>query len=271
MAVKCSANSIGVACAALLSACAMAPIAPSVPPPSLQQQMEEGNAAWFLNAVSSVTLSYEQQQLQISVRQQVSARSELVAIARRRLVGLVADGIASGTFDDARLGAALEEILAAAEQRGPAVVEALLRLHQGLTPAQRASVAGTVTAGISLQAGQAGGEREQVQQRVNSLTASVTLTAAQTAQMKADIIDVFRRYAPDLVEEADIRRQQLGKLAQAFAGTYFEPTLASVSATSDLEAKAQRLVAFARTLSKILTPEQRLQVAAALRQRPSPD
>lgn len=271
MAVRCGSQSLGLACAALVSACAMAPIAPSVPPPSLQQQMEEGNAAWFLNAVSAVQLSFEQQQLQISVREQVTARSELVAIARRRLVGLVADGIASGTFDDARLGAALEEILTAAEQRGPAVIEALLRLHQGLTPAQRASVAGTVTEGISLQASQSRGEREQVQQRVNSLTASITLSEPQKAALKSDIIDAFRRYAPDLVEEADIRRQQLGKLAQAFAGTYFEPTVTSVSATSDLEAKSQRLIAFARTLSKILTPEQRVQVAAALRQRASPD
>jgi len=249
----------------------MAPIAPSVPPPSLQQQMEEGSAAWFLNAVSSLTLSFEQQQLQISVRQQVSARSELVNVARRRLVGLVADGIASGTFDDARLGAALEEILAAAEQRGPAVVEALLRLHEGLTPAQRTSVAGTVTEGISLQATQSGGEREQVQQRVNSLTAGVALTAAQSAQLKSDIIDGFAKYAPDLKEEADMRRQQLGALAQAFAGVYFQPTLANVSAGSDLEAKAKRLIAFARTLSGILASAQRIQVAAVLRERASYD
>lgn len=271
MAAKRGSRYLGVACAATVMACAMAPIAPSVPPPSLRQEIEEGSAAWFLNAVSSLTLSFEQQQLLISVRQEVSSRSELVNIARRRLLGLVADGIASGTFDDARLGAALEEIVAAAKERAPAVVDALTRLHAGLTPAQRKSVVETINAVLSIQASQAGGEREQLQQRVNSLTARVGLTAAQTAQLKSDILDGFRNYAPDLQEEADLRRKKLGGLAQAFAGVYFEPTVADVSAASDLEAKAQRLIAFARKLSGILTPEQRIRVATALRERASWD
>lgn len=271
MAAKGGAPYLGLVCVAVVSACAMAPIGPSVPPPSLRQEMEEGSAAWFLNAVSSLTLSFEQQQLQISVREQVSSRSELVNIARQRLVGLVADGIASGRFDDARLGAALEEILAAAKERAPAVVEALTRLHAGLTLAQRKSVVETINAAISIQASQSGGEREQLQQRVKSLTAEAALTPAQSAQLKSDILDGFRNYAPDLQEEADLRRQKMGALAQAFAGIYFQPTVANVSAASDLEAKAQRLIAFARKLSGILTPEQRTVVAAALRERASWD
>jgi Spy/CpxP family protein refolding chaperone len=271
MAAKRGSQYLGLVCAATVTACAMAPIGPSVPPPSLRQEMEEGSAAWFLNAVSSLTLSFEQQQLIISVRQEVSSRSELVNIARRRLVGLVADGIASGTFDNARLGAALEEILAAAKERAPAVVDALTRLHAALTPAQHKSVVETINEALSIQASQAGGEREELQQRVTSLTAQVGLTAAQSAQLKSDILDGFRSYALDLREEADLRRRKLGGLAQAFAGVYFAPTVADVSAASDLEAKAQRLIAFARKLSGILTAEQRARVAAALRERASWD
>jgi hypothetical protein len=269
MAMQLRCRSLGLLCTAMLAACATAPIGTSVPPPSLRQQMEEGVAAWFLNAVSALTLSFDQQQLQISVRQQVSARSELVNVARKRLLGLVADGIASGTFDDARLGAALDEILTAADQRGPAVVEALVRLHAGLSAPQRKAVAETINAAISTQATQPGGEREQVRQRVESLTRGIGLSEAQDAQMKADIIGGFRKYAPDLEEEADLRRKQLGRLAQGFAGLYFAPTVSDVSAASELEGKAQRLIALARKLSGILTPSQRAQVAAVLRERAS--
>jgi hypothetical protein len=95
----------------------------------------------------------------------------------------------------------------------------------------------------------------------------VNLTAAQTAQVKSDIIEGFRQYAPELNEEASVRQKALGGLAQGFAGFYFEPTVANVSSAWDVEGRTKRLIAFARTLSAILTADQRSQVAALIRER----
>jgi Spy/CpxP family protein refolding chaperone len=252
---------------AVLSACASTPVGPSVPAPGLKQEIEEGSMAWFLIAASSVTLSYDQQQLLISVRQEVTSQSAPVNAARQRLVGLVANGVESGTFDDAAIGAALQEMTAAAEARRPAVVDALVRLHAGLSPEQRKSIWQTISQGISSEAVQTKSEQEQVQRRVDSLTAGVGLTSEQRARVKSDIVDGFHQFAPVLDQEADVRRKQLGGLAQGFAGFYFQPTVENVSSAWDLEGKSKRLIAFARTLTPILTPAQRTQVAALVRER----
>lgn len=267
MAAKWGAQSIGLACVVFLSGCAAAPLGASAPAPSLKQELEEGSTAWFLIAASSVTLSYDQQQLLISVRQEVSSKSASVNVARERLVGLVADGVASGTFDEPAIGATLQEMTAAAEARGPAVVDALMRLYAGLNEDQRKAMAQTIAQGISSQATQTQTEKDQVQRRVDSLTVGVGLTPDQSARVKSDIVGGFHQFAPELNEEAEMRRKQLGGLAQGFAGFYFQPTVENVSAAWDLQAKSKRLIAFARTLTSILTPAQRAQVAALLRER----
>jgi|GEM_PF-6216483 len=262
---------VGLACVAAVSACATAPVGTSVPPPGLRQELDEGNAAWFLNATSALTLSYDQQALLLKVGQTVRAQSEPVQVARRQLLGLLLEGIASGTFDDARIDAAIQQIVVAAEARGPAVVQGLMQLHQGLSPTQRQTVASTINQAVNGSAAQPKSEREQLQQRVDSLTAGVGLTQAQSEQIRTTIVDSFQAYAPDLQAEAQLRRKQLGGLAQGFPGLYFEPSPANVTSAWDLQAKSKRLVAFAKALTSILTPGQRQQVAALIRQRNSID
>jgi uncharacterized membrane protein len=267
MGMKRGSRNVALSCALLLSVCAVAEVGPSVPTPSLKQELDEGMAAWFLVAASSVTLSYDQQNLLISVRQEVSAKSSAVNTARQKLVGLVADGVASGTFDDKAIDATLQEMTAAAEARDPAVVDALMRLHAGLAPDQRKSMAQTIAQGISSLTGQSKTEREQLQRRVDSLTANVGLTQEQTARVKSQILDAYKQFAPELNDEAATREKQLGGLSQGFAQFYFQPTVANVSAAWDLLPKSTRLIAFARTLSGILNPSQRTQVAKLIRER----
>ena len=267
MTTKRGSRYVGAVCMLLVSVCAVAAVGPSVPTPGLKQELDEGMAAWFLVAASSVTLTYDQQNLLISVRQEVSSKSTLVNAARQKLVGLVADGVANGTFDDKAIGATLEEMTAAAEARDPAVVDALTRLHAGLSPDQRKSMAQTIAQGISSLASQTKTEREQLQRRVDSLTANVGLSQDQTARVKSEILDAYKQFAPELNDEASIRQKQLGGLSQGFAGFYFQPTVANVSAAWDLLPKSKRLIAFARTLAGILNPSQRMQVAALIRER----
>jgi Spy/CpxP family protein refolding chaperone len=258
---------LGAVCLLLMSLSARAEVGPTVPTPGLKQELDEGIAAWFLVAASSVTLSYDQQQTLINVRQEVSAKSTLVNAARQKLVGLVADGVASGTFDDKAIAATLQEMTAAAEARGPAVVDALMQLHAALTPDQRKSMAQTIAQGIASEAAQVQTERDQLQRRVKSLTADVGLTQEQSARVKSDILDGYKQFAPELDGEASTRQKQLGGLAQGFAQYYFQPTVENVASSWDLVAKSKRLIAFSRALTAILNPTQRTQVAALIRER----
>jgi len=83
MGTKRGSQQLTLVCTLLLSLCAAEAVGPSVPTPSLKQELDEGMAAWFLVAASSVTLSYDQQDLLISVRQEVSAKSSAVNAARQ--------------------------------------------------------------------------------------------------------------------------------------------------------------------------------------------
>ena len=261
----------GLASLAAVAACATTPVGTSVPAPGLRQELDEGSAAWFFNATSALTLSYDQQGMLLKLSQTLRAQSEPVQVARRELLGLVVEGIASGTFDDNRIAAEIQQVVAAAEARGPAVVQALSQLYTGLTLTQRQTVASTISQGLYGQQAQAKGERDQLLQRVDGLTDGIGLTDAQAGQIRSTIIDSFHTYAPDLQEEATRRRKELGGLSQAFTTLYFEPVVANVTAAWDLQGKSQRLVAFARALTPILTPAQRQQVAARIRQRNSID
>jgi Spy/CpxP family protein refolding chaperone len=233
--------------------------------------MEEGRASWFFNAASALTLTFQQQQLLINLGQQVRGQSSVVAPARRRMIGVIADGIASGVFDEQRIEAGLTEIAAASRERQPSVAQALAELHAGLSPAQRQSVVESIRQAMSGSSAQLRDERDQVRQRVNALTADAGLTTEQQQQIDAQIVNSFQKYATDLQTEAQARRKQLDALCQAFTGIYFEPTPDSVSSIPDLVAKTNRLVAFARALTALLTPAQRTRVAATLRQQTSPD
>ncbi len=262
---------LGLAFVLVLSACATTPVGTSVPSPSLRQELDEGSAAWFFDATSALTLSYDQQALLLKLGQTLRAQSEPVQVARRELLGLILEGISSGAFDEVRIAAQIQKVVAAAEARGPAVVQALTQLHQGLTPTERQTVSSTVNQGLYGQSAQPTSERQQLQQRVDSLTAGIGLTEAQSTQIRSTITDSFHTYAPDLQEEAERRRKELGGLCKGFGGIYFEPAVENVTAAWDLQAKSTRLVAFARALTPILTPDQRQQVVARIRQRNSID
>ena len=255
---------------AAVSACATT-MGTSVPPPGLRQELDEGLASWFFNATSALQLSYTEQDQLLKLGQTLRAESEGVQVARRQLLGLLLEGIASGNFDEARLTAQIQTIVSASEERGPAVAQALLELYRSLDQTQRASVASSVKQAVNGQAAQPKDERKQLQQRVDSLTRGVGLTDAQSQQIRTSITDSYRTFSPDLQEEAAQRRKQLNGLATGFAGLYFEPTVANVTTAWDLKGKSERLVAFSRTLTAILTPPQRQQVAALIRQRNSID
>lgn len=210
MAATRTSRFLSMACLAAVLACATTPIGTSVPPPGLRQELDEGAAAWFLNATSALALNYDQQQMLLQVGQTLRAQSEPVQVARRQLLGLLLQGIASGTFDDARIAAQIQKVVSAAEARGPAVVQGLMQLHQGLTPPQRQTVASTILQAVNGQAAQPKSERQQLQARVDSLTAGVGLTQGQSDQIRSTILDSFQSYAPDLQQEAERRRKQLG-------------------------------------------------------------
>jgi hypothetical protein len=183
------------------------------------------------------------------------------------LVNLVADGTAAGTFDDVAISAAIQNLTAAAEQRGPDVVQALVQLHAMFDQSQRQNIAGSVNQAVYSQRSQSPDERDQVEKRVASLTAGADLTPAQSAQVKSDIVAGFHQFASELTEESNVRLKQLGELATGFAGFYFQPAPENVSFAWELEAKAKRFVALTKTLTGILMPAQRTEVAAVLRRR----
>jgi Spy/CpxP family protein refolding chaperone len=261
------ARQLILAAVAVLPAVAAAQVGSSAPPPSVRQELEEGRAAWFLNGASALKLNYEQQQVVLSAGQLVRAKSSVVARTRRKLLVLLADGIASGTFDDAKINAGLQEIIAAAKDREPAVVQALIQLHEGLTPEQCKLVVSTIQQGLATTTASFKNEQDQIRQRVASITDQVGLTPDQNKQIKSEIIDGFSAYAPELKEEVAARQKQMDAICKEFTNLYYRPSEASITAGPQLAEKTRRLIALFRKLTAILTPAQRTRVAAIVRER----
>jgi Spy/CpxP family protein refolding chaperone len=257
--------------ACLVATAALAQVGSSAPPPSLRQELEEGRAAWFLNGASALKLNYAQQQVVLGAGQLVRAKSAQVAATRKRLLVLLADGIAAGTFDDAAIAKDLQDMSAAASEREPAVVQALIQLHEGLTPEQSKTVISTVRQGLATLSSNSSAPSKVpqalVQQRVGQITDQVGLSPAQQAQVKSDIVDAFKLYAPDLKEEQAARAAQVEAMCKDFTNLYYRPSVASVSAGSELVEKSTRLIALIKKLTGILTPAQRARAAAVVRER----
>ena len=80
------------------------------------------------------------------IQKELHARMEPARAAKQKLAATLADGVAAGKFDAARVDAAVAQVTAAAETVHDASVAVLNELHAVLTPAERAAVVDKVEA-----------------------------------------------------------------------------------------------------------------------------
>jgi Spy/CpxP family protein refolding chaperone len=191
--------------------------------------------------------------------------------AEKGLLLTVADGIAAGTVDAAKVDAAITKVTTASEAAHGASLDTLNKLHAILSPAERAALADKVEAHwevwrqVNHEAEPGGREHGG---RLARLTEEVTLTPDQltkiSAALKSGPAGAPAKFDPQKAEA------HVKAFATAFAGDTFDAKAVTANANGQLASRgATRMAHFYETVTPLLTPEQRTKLAAELREHAS--
>ena len=196
--------------------------------------------------------------------------------AEKSVLLTLADGIAAGTVDAAKVDAAIAKLTAAADGVHGASLDTLNKLHAILSPPERAALADKVEAHWEVwhqsnnEADPAGREHGG---RLARLTEEVALTPDQVTKISAAL------HAAPAGGSAKFDPQKgeahVKAFATAFVGDTFDAKAVTSNANGQLASRgATRMAHFYETVTPLLTPEQRTKLAADLREhanyQPSP-
>jgi Spy/CpxP family protein refolding chaperone len=206
------------------------------------------------------------EKLQADLRDRMKPARE----SARELGLLLADGIAAGKLDQAKLDAAQAKSAKAAEGVHAATGEALTKLHALLSPEERAQLVDKVKAHAEVwrdvNAKAEPGTKERGG-RLARLAKNVDLTPDQVEKISAGL----KTGAPAI--RGQFREQALKRL-EAFEATFaadkFDAAALRAGASDDGHFAAHgstRMVRFYQTVLPLLTPEQRAKLATQLRER----
>jgi Spy/CpxP family protein refolding chaperone len=221
-------------------------------------------------AMSLDTLGVTPEQQATIEKIQATLRSKLqpARTADKKIIGLLADGIAAGKIDKAKVDAAIAQLDATSGTVHAATVEALDQLHAALNDAQRSALVDKVKAHWQVwqQANEstAGGNEAPEHGRLDDLTRDLSLTPDQVEKIRTDLhaVKTPEHLDPDKVTA---RLDAFGTAfesptfeAKTLKGSEFNPHLASWGAT--------RMARFYETATPALTPDQRTKLAEHLRE-----
>jgi len=195
---------------------------------------------------------------------------EPARVGEQGVLAALADGMAAGAIDAARVDAAIAQLESASRLVHVATVDALSQLHAALTPPQRAALVDKIAAHWSVFR-QANAEDEQIGKdrrtgHLADLAAELGLSADQVDKIAARFRATMRA-APGAIDPAEIEAH-LQRLA-AFREDTFDPrTLqGGADASAHLAARgATRMAHFYEAVDAALTPEQRVKLVALLRE-----
>ena len=190
------------------------------------------------------------------------------------LLSTLADGVAAGNIDGAKVDAAVAQVSAVAGQVHAATADAVNQLHALLRPEQRAALVDKVEAHWMLWKNangdeatahehEAGGRIAHIQKELGLSPDQVEkIKAGFTAQMAATSAQA--KFDP---AEADAHMKAFGAAASPRSSST-PRTLTSADSTNAHMATwgATRMVRFYETVSPTLTPEQRTKLADMIRQ-----
>lgn len=224
----------------------------------------------FRESLADVRLRPDQQERIRKIRSETTEKLSDARDARRVAVLAVAEGVAAGRLDDAKVQQSIEALVREVDEAKPAVQNGLNQLHATLDPDQRAQLVRSLrTKGMQWQQrGQArGGPRGVVKARLGKLAEQLELTAEQKVAIRDRARDEFRGTAA--FEPPDNIRDRLREVGTAFLTEDFDAKALDV-AKEGPEATRKVATAMVRFL-KVVLPElnsaQRTKLSALIRAR----
>lgn len=228
----------------------------------------------FRESLADVRLRPDQQERIRKIRSETTEKLADARDARRVAVLAVAEGVAAGQLDDAKVQQSIEALVREVDEAKPVVQDGLNQLHATLDADQRAQLVRSLrTKGMQLQQrGQArGGPRGVVKARLGKLAEQLELTAEQKVAIRDRARDEFRGAAafesPDRIR--DRMRDRMREVGTAFLTDDFDAKALDVGKEGP-EATRKVATAMVRFL-KVVLPElnaaQRTKLSALIRAR----
>jgi Spy/CpxP family protein refolding chaperone len=201
------------------------------------------------------------------IRTDLHARMEPARAAEQELVAALADGVAAGNIDTAKVDAAVAKTSTAAAAVHDASVDALNQLHAVLTPLERATLVDKVQAHWAVWQKVNAEETDATKPASGHLARLATdldLTADQVAKIRADLgAKAEPRFDPQEIAT------HLRTFGDAFRSDTFDAkTLTTASAANAhlVGWGASHMAHFVETVSPLLTADQRARFAQQLRE-----
>ncbi len=231
----------------------------------------QGGVAMFLAlSLDTLGLPAEKQAVVTKIQSDLFARMEPSRLAEQAVLTALAEGVASGAIDKARVDAAIAQLETALGLVHEPAMDALNQLHAILDPSERSALVDKIWAHWAVfreeNAGYPQGGKDIHAGRLADLTTELGLSAAQVAKIGATYQDLMHA-APSVVDPTDVDGH-LKRLGAFREETFDARTLPGGAAASARVAGrgATAMARFYEAVDPVLTGEQRAKLAASLRE-----
>jgi len=233
-----------------------------------------GVAMFIAMSLDTLGVTPEQRAAVDKIQADLFERMEPARAAEQTVLETLADGIAAGAIDPAKVNAALAQLATASAGIHDASVDALNQLHALLTPEQRGALVDKVEAHWSLwqranvddadvtPTAPAGGH-------LRALTADLGLTPDQVTKIKANLSAAAKDAVKPDPQKVEAHLQAFGT---AFRAETFDAKALSTGGPANAHLAswgATRVALMFESVTPVLTPDQRAKLAAQVREHAS--
>ncbi len=186
----------------------------------------------------------------------------------KSLLTTLADGVAAGKIDTAKVDATIAQLDAAANAVHGCSVDALNRLHAILSPTERAALVDKVQAHWEVWQ-QVNHKAEPGSREPGGRLAEFTQELNLTADQSEKISKALHKARPGLAGKFDAKKGEahMHAFATGFVAESFDAKSVTANANGHLATHgSKRMAHFYETVTPLLTPEQRTKLAEHLRE-----
>jgi Spy/CpxP family protein refolding chaperone len=258
--------------------------APVVAPPPVNSQGPEmaegeqhrehhhgGMLGLIMMSLPDLGLSADQQTAVDKIRADLATKTEPARAAGKDFAGVLADGVAAGKVDRAKIDPAITKLVTQVQAVHDVSLTAIDQLHDILTPPQRAKLVDELQAHWEKWKDAHGhDEADDKQHRSGHLLALVRelgLSQEQADKIKASFHDKMKASPQDQAHKEV--QDHLTAFGTAFKAEKFDAKKVTGSKAAAHMARwgATRMARFVEAATPVLTPEQRTKLADEIRER----
>lgn len=269
------------------------------PEPKPEPKMHHPGIGMLMLEVADVGLKPEQKSAVDALKADLAKLEDGTKEGRAQLKSDVADGVAAGKLDKAKIDADTKKLVKAAESTASSVQEAMNKLHKTLDPEQRKKLVELMHAKAETmhehakaetmhEHGKAEGhERGKAEghehgemgehamgphKTLEKLSEELALTADQKDKLKTKMDALMKTHMAAQKGHFDEMQKRMKAVGDAFAGDKFDAKNARVGEKLGdmIQLMTKHRVQFVEAVLSVLTPEQRTKFAAHVRQHSEP-